>query len=134
MAALFNIIPYLGIYIATIICVLLTLTNSSLGSAIQVGVGLLIIHFLDSNILLPRIVGSKVKINALVTVVGVVAGNMMWGVPGMFLAIPFIAILKIVFEHIEHMEAWAILLGDVTVKKATKPVAKKEEDTDAISE
>jgi len=117
MAALLNIIPYLGIYIATILCMVITLTNSSLGTTIQVGIGLLIVHFLDSNILLPRIVGSKVKINALVTILGVVAGNLIWGVPGMFLAIPIIAIMKIIFEHIEYMQPWALLLGDVTLKK-----------------
>jgi predicted PurR-regulated permease PerM len=128
MAALFNLIPYLGIYIATVICMVLTLTNSSLGTTIQVGIGLLIVHFLDSNILLPRIMGSKVKINALVTILGVVAGNLIWGVPGMFLAIPFIAILKIVFEHIEYMQPWAILLGDVTMKRKTKPVISKGPD------
>jgi predicted PurR-regulated permease PerM len=128
MAALFNLIPYLGIYIATIICMLLTLTNSSLAASIQVGSGLLLVHFLDSNILLPRIMGSKVKINALITILGVVFGNLIWGVPGMFLAIPFIAILKIIFEHIEYMEPWAILMGDVTPKQKQQPVAPKEQD------
>ncbi|MBW8687844.1 AI-2E family transporter [Chitinophaga rhizophila] len=123
MAALFNLIPYFGIYVATILCMLLTLTNSSLAAAIQVGAGLLLVHFVDSNILLPRIMGSKVKINALVTVLGVVSGNLIWGVPGMFLAIPFIAILKIIFEHIESMQPWAILLGDVTLKRKSGTVA-----------
>lgn len=132
MAALFNLIPYLGIYIATIICMVLTLTNSSLATTIQVGSGLLIVHFLDSNILLPRIMGSKVKINALVTILGVVFGNLIWGVPGMFLAIPFIAILKIIFEHIEYMQPWATLLGDVTIKGKKKPVLPK--DPDPVSE
>jgi AI-2 transport protein TqsA len=116
-AALLNIIPYLGIYIAIILCMVITLTNSTLGTTFQVGIGLLVVHFLDSNILLPRIVGSKVKINALVTILGVVAGNLIWGVPGMFLAIPIIAILKIIFEHVEYMQPWALLLGDVTLKK-----------------
>ena len=117
MAAIFNIIPYLGIYVATVISMLLTLTNSSLATTIQVGIGLLVVHFLDSNILLPRIVGSKVKINALVTILAVVAGNLLWGIPGMFLAIPFIAILKIIFENIDQMKPWAILLGDTALKK-----------------
>lgn len=133
MAALFNLIPYLGIYVATIICMLLTLTNSSLAAAIQVGAGLLLVHFLDSNILLPRIMGSKVKINALVTILGVVSGNLIWGVPGMFLAIPFIAILKIVFEHIEYMHPWALLLGDVTLKRKKAPVV-VEKGPDPVSE
>ncbi|MVT12170.1 AI-2E family transporter [Chitinophaga tropicalis] len=129
MAALFNLIPYLGIYMATILCTIITLTNSSLATSLQVAIGLLIVHFLDSNILLPRIVGSKVKINALVTILGVVTGNLIWGVPGMFLAIPLIAILKIIFEHIEYMQPWALLLGDVTIpkKKKEKIISKEPE-------
>jgi AI-2 transport protein TqsA len=117
MAALLNIIPYLGIYIATFISMLITATNSTFGAALQVAIGLLAVHFLDSNVLLPRIVGSKVKINALVTILGVIAGNLVWGVPGMFLAIPAIAIMKIIFENVESLQPWALLLGDVTLKK-----------------
>jgi predicted PurR-regulated permease PerM len=131
MAAILNIIPYLGIYIAIIISMLITLTNSAVPITLQVGICLLLVHFLDSNILLPRIVGSKVKINALVTILGVVAGNLIWGVSGMFLAIPIIAILKIVFEHIEYMQPWALLLGDVTLEKKKVDIKK---DPEVVSE
>lgn len=112
MAAMFNIIPYIGIFTAIVLSMLVTLTSGTFGGALQVGVVLFLVHLLDSNILLPRIVGSKVKINALVTIVGVVLGSMLWGIPGMFLAIPLIAIMKIAFEHIEYLAPWAILLGD----------------------
>jgi predicted PurR-regulated permease PerM len=127
MAALFNIIPYLGIFTAIIISMLVTLTTAvSAIAALQVGIAFFLVHLLDSNILLPRIVGSKVKINALVTIVGVVCGNMLWGIPGMFLAIPIIAIIKIIFERIEPLQPWAILLGDMPSKKKTLPPAKPE--------
>jgi predicted PurR-regulated permease PerM len=131
MAAILNIIPYLGIYIAIVISMLITLTNSAVPTTLQVGICLLLVHFLDSNILLPRIVGSKVKINALVTILGVVAGNLIWGVSGMFLAIPVIAILKIVFEHIDYMHPWALLMGDVTLEKKKLKIDK---DPEAVSE
>lgn len=124
MAAIFNLIPYLGIFTAIVLSMLVTFTTGSLADTIQVGIALLLVHFLDSNILLPRIVGSKVKINALVTIIGVVTGNLLWGVPGMFLAIPIIAIIKIIFEHIDSMQPWAILLGElpaVKKKKRTTP-------------
>ena len=125
MAAVFNIIPYLGIFTAIIHCMVVTLTTSTLGATLQVGIALLIVHFLDSNILLPRIMGSKVKINALVTIIGVVTGNLLWGIPGMFLAIPIIAMLKIIFERIESMQAWAILLGELPAKPKVRPIKKK---------
>nr|WP_295868078.1 AI-2E family transporter [uncultured Chitinophaga sp.] len=120
MAAIFNIIPYIGIFTALIISMLVTLTTGTPISALQVGIALFLIHLLDSNVLLPRIVGSKVKINALVTIVGVVMGNMLWGIPGMFLAIPIIAIIKIVCESVDYMNPWAILLGDEQEEKTEK--------------
>ncbi len=128
MAALFNIIPYLGIFTAIIISMLVTLTTAaSVVVMLQVGIALFLVHLLDSNILLPRIVGSKVKINALVTIVGVVCGSMLWGIPGMFLAIPVIAIMKITFERIDALKPWALLLGDMPAKKKPAPVVKPPE-------
>lgn len=125
MAAIFNLVPYLGIFTAIIISMVVTLTTGNLIGAVQVGLALFLVHLVDSNILLPRIVGSKVKINALVTIIGVVLGNMLWGISGMFLAIPLIAIMKIIFERIEYLSAWAILLGDMPhpKKPPVKPVA-----------
>lgn len=120
MAAIFNIIPYIGIFTALIISMLVTLTTGTPISALQVGIALFLVHLLDSNVLLPRIVGSKVKINALVTIIGVVLGNMLWGIPGMFLAIPIIAIIKIVCESVDYMNPWAILLGDEQKEKTDK--------------
>jgi predicted PurR-regulated permease PerM len=59
-----------------------------------------------------RIVGSRVKINALITILGVVAGGILIGLPGIFLALPTIAILKIIFDRIEDLQPWGLLMGD----------------------
>ena len=64
---------------------------------------------------LPRVVGSKVKINALVTILGVILGEHLWGIAGMFLAIPIIALLKVVFDSVETLNAWGFILGDEIV-------------------
>lgn len=77
MAAIFNIIPYIGIFTALVLSMLVTLTTGTPIAALQVGIALFLVHLLDSNVLLPRIVGSKVKINALVTIIGVVLGNIL---------------------------------------------------------
>ncbi|MEC5144087.1 AI-2E family transporter [Chitinophaga sp. 180180018-2] len=120
MAAIFNIIPYVGILSAAILIIMVTLATGTPFQAVQAGIALFLVHILDSNVLFPSIVGSKVKINALVTIIGVVLGNMLWGIPGMFLAIPTIAIIKIVCENIEQMNPWAILLGDEEKPKKKK--------------
>jgi AI-2 transport protein TqsA len=72
----------------------------------------LIIQFIDNNILVPRIVSSKVQINALISIVVVLMGGGLWGISGMFLSIPFIAVLKIIFDRIDGLKPWGHLLGD----------------------
>jgi predicted PurR-regulated permease PerM len=83
------------------------------------------IHIIDSNVLLPVIVGSKVRINAFITILAVVIGGTVWGISGTFLAIPIIAICKIVFDHVEPLKPWGLLFGDEKDEKQPKPL--KEE-------
>ncbi len=112
LTGLFNIIPYIGIFTALLLSVLITFSTAAIGKVVLVGVTIVVMHLIDSNVLLPVIVGSKVKINALVTILGVIIGEMLWGIPGMFLSIPIIAMFKIIFDRIETLKPWGILLGD----------------------
>jgi predicted PurR-regulated permease PerM len=73
------------------------------------------------------IVGSKVKINPLITVIGVVVGEMIWGISGMFLSIPVIAVMKIVFDRVESLKPWGLLLGEE--EKAVLRAAEVTADT-----
>ena len=112
-AALLNLIPYIGMLIASIFCTLITLTTSeNTSDAIWTLIVLWIVQFFDNNIIMPRVVGSKVKINALFTIIGVLLGGALAGIPGMFLSIPGIAILKVIFERVDHLKPWGMLLGD----------------------
>lgn len=112
-SAVLNIIPYIGIIMGILITSLVTLTTSThLSDIVWIIVCFEIIHFIDSNILMPRIVGSKIRINALVTIVGVVIGGTLIGLPGIFLALPTIAIMKIIFDRIPDLRAWGQLMGD----------------------
>jgi predicted PurR-regulated permease PerM len=117
ITGLFNLIPYIGIFTALLIAVLITFATATGVKVLLVIITIVAMHLIDSNVLLPIIVGSKVKINALMTVIGVVVGEMFWGIPGMFLSIPVIAILKIVFDHVESLQVWGILLGEEEKKK-----------------
>jgi predicted PurR-regulated permease PerM len=128
LTGLLNVIPYIGIFTALAISAIVSLgTSPDSTQAVWVIVTLVVTHLIDSNVLLPLVVGSKVRINALITVLGVVAGEMIWGIPGMFLSIPCIAVLKIVFDHIESLQPWGIILGDEEKKQnklATRLVVK----------
>jgi len=111
--ALLNLIPYVGALIGNLIGVLLTLTSSQELLPIILVLGVIaIVQFLDNNILMPRIVGSKVKINALAAILGVFISGTLAGVSGMFLALPMVAVLKIIFDRSSMFKPWGILLGD----------------------
>ncbi|MDN3658066.1 AI-2E family transporter [Ferruginibacter paludis] len=112
-AAVLNIVPYIGLFTSLVFTVLVTLGNSSsMNEIIWIIVGMETIHFLDANFLMTKIVGSKVKINALMTIVGVVIGGSMIGLPGIFLALPTIAIVNVIFSQIDALKPWSILLSD----------------------
>lgn len=113
IGALLNLIPYIGGLIAIGLYVIIALvTKDSISSVFYVIAIYSVIQFLDNNLIVPKLVGSKVKINALVAIVGVIVGGALWGINGMFLSIPIIAILKVIFDHIESLKPWGFLLGD----------------------
>ena len=96
------------------------ITKEGYGHAIAVVAAYMLIQFIDNHFLLPRIVASKVKVNALVAIVGVLVGNAIGGVAGMFLALPVIAILKIIFDRVPALKPWGLLLGDEEGPRAKK--------------
>ncbi|MEO5643022.1 MAG: AI-2E family transporter [Bacteroidia bacterium] len=112
IAALLNIIPYVGQIVAGSLSVLMALATKESPTYALITLGLFaLIQFIDNNFFLPRIVASKVKLNALISIIVIIAGNLLWGVPGMFLAIPLTAICKVIFDDIKELKAWGFLLG-----------------------
>ena len=111
LTGLINIIPYIGIIIAGLLAGLLSFATGG-NQMIIVLIGYIIIHIIDANIILPLVVGSKVKINALFTFIGLLIGESLWGISGMFLSIPFLAILKIIFENVDNLNPWGRVLGE----------------------
>ncbi|WP_175635070.1 AI-2E family transporter [Pedobacter ghigonis] len=113
IGAILNLLPYIGGIIAIALPVLMaTLTTDGFTTQLLIIASYALIQFIDNNILVPRIVSSKVQINALISIVVVLLGAALWGIPGMFLSIPFIAVLKIVFDRIDGLKPWGKLLGD----------------------
>jgi predicted PurR-regulated permease PerM len=123
MASVLNIIPYLGIYTAIIISMMVTFANSTVNMAFVVGLGMFIVHVFDANVLFPRIIGGRVKMNPFITILAVIVGEYIWGVPGMFLFIPIAGIMKLICERVEGLEAWAYLIG--VEEREIKPKIKK---------
>jgi predicted PurR-regulated permease PerM len=113
IGAILNMIPYIGGIIAILLPVLMaTITKDGFSTQLGVIGAYSLIQFIDNNFLVPNIVSSKVQINALVSILVVLLGGALWGVSGMFLSIPMVAILKIIFDRIEDLKPWGRLLGD----------------------
>jgi predicted PurR-regulated permease PerM len=105
--------------VANIFCMVITLVSSEEPkSVLWVGLVLAVVQIIDNNFTMPWVVGNKVRINALVTIIGVLVGGALCGVPGMFLAIPGLAVLKVIFDAVPHLRPWGILLGDQTPGEA----------------
>jgi len=112
ITGIFNLVPYVGIFSALLISILITFATAGAAKVLLVIIAFVAVHALDGNILMPLVVGSKVKINALFAFIGIVVGEMIWGISGMFLCIPYLAMLKIIFDRVDELKPWGILLGE----------------------
>jgi predicted PurR-regulated permease PerM len=90
----------------------ITFANGEPSQAVTVGIVFIVAHFLDANVILPRVVGGNVKLNPLITIIAVLTGKLVWGIPGMFLFIPLAAIVRIISEKVDSLQPWAILMGE----------------------
>ena len=112
IGAILNLIPYIGGIIAISLPMIMGLITDDPKASIFVILAYLLIQIIDNNFLVPKIVASKVKVNALVSIVVVLIGGALWGISGMFLSIPITAILKVVFDRIDSLEPFGFLIGD----------------------
>lgn len=124
-AALLNIIPYLGPFLGAILPFIFSfLTTDSLFTPLAVVALFTFIQMIESNFLTPKIVGSNVQLNAMITFVGLLVGGAVWGVVGMILIIPIMAILKRTFQLTPSAEPFAHLFGEE--KKLAEPPLKND--------
>jgi predicted PurR-regulated permease PerM len=117
VAGILNLIPYIGILTAALLSLSVALGSpSELSALLGILILFVFVHLIDSNILIPRVVSSKVKINALIAILGIVCGGSLIGIAGMFLALPVIAIMKVIFDRVPSLTSFGYLLGDTIPK------------------
>ena len=113
LCGLLEIVPFVGNLVGNLLTILMSLSQ---GGDINMVVGILVtygvIQFIQSYILEPLVVGAEVNINPLFTIVGLVAGELVWGIPGMILAIPLMGIAKIVCDHVDALKPFGELIGE----------------------
>ncbi len=120
LCGLLEIVPFVGNLVGTLLTILVSMAqggdmNLLLGIVITYG----IIQFIQTYLLEPLVVGREVDINPIATIAGLVAGELLWGIPGMVLAIPVLGICKIVFDNIENLKPFGYLIGEERKRKTT---------------
>lgn len=113
LAALLMLIPYIGIAIGSILPALFAIaTKDSAWYAIGVIGWFQVVQFFEANIITPNIVGSKVSINPLMSIVGLILGGMLFGLAGLILALPMVAMLKVILDSIPSLSHFGFLIGE----------------------
>lgn len=125
LCAVMNLIPYIGIFSATVLASLVTLTTGEPIDALWVIISVIVVNSIDGNIITPKVIGSKVSLNSFVVLFGIIVAESIWGIAGMFLAIPILAILKIVFDSVGDLRPYGFLLGE---ENAPTPLFEKYYD------
>lgn len=113
LAALLLLIPYIGIIIGSLLPAMVALaTKDSAWYSLGV-IGIFgFVQFLEGNFITPKITGSKVSVNAFISIVSLVLFSMLWGTAGMILALPITASLKIIFDHTPRLKPYGFLIGE----------------------
>lgn len=124
LCGLLEIIPFIGNITGTIITVLIAaLHGGNLTLMFGIVITYSIVQFIQGWVLEPLILGPQVKINPLFTIIALVIGDWIWGIPGILLAIPIAAMIKIICDHIEPLKPYGFLIGDmISAKKSENKI------------
>ncbi|HET6994939.1 MAG TPA: AI-2E family transporter, partial [Chitinophagaceae bacterium] len=111
--SLLCIIPYLGMIVGSLVALLVAfMTSDNSWQPLAAFIALWVIHIIDSNLLAPLIVGSRVSLNPLMAIFVLFLFGELWGLPGLFLALPLTAIVKVIFDIVPGLKAYGFLLGE----------------------
>jgi len=113
IASILTFIPYVGILVASLLPISMAwITYNSIWYPLGVVAIFAFVQYLEANLIFPLAVSSRLKINALVTIVSIFTGAIIWGVSGMILFIPFLGILKLVADRTPSLKTLSVVLGD----------------------
>lgn len=112
LAAILTIIPYIGIFIGSFLPILYTLfATDSLFYPLSIALLFGLVQFLEGNFITPNVVGNKVQLNPFSAILALLIGGAVWGPAGMILFIPFLAMLKVVFDAVDGLKPYGFILG-----------------------
>lgn len=120
IAALLTVIPYLGTVLGGLFPVVMALLTADVQTALSAGVVMIVIQTIDNYFIEPNVVGGEVNLNALWSILSIIAGGMIWGVAGMIVFLPLFGIIKIVCDHVAPLKPIGYMLGDTGDKKPSR--------------
>ncbi len=112
LSGFLSLVPYLGIVLAMIPPILVGLGQLEAGDLVVVVICVIGMHLLALNVLYPKLLGSRLKLNPLAVTIALLFWGAVWGAVGLVLAIPITGALKIVIDHVESMKPYADWLGE----------------------
>lgn len=120
IAALLTVIPYLGTVLGGLFPVLMALLTQDVQTALMAALVMVAVQTIDNYFIEPNVVGGEVNLNALWSILSIIAGGMIWGVSGMILFLPLFGIIKIICDHVEALKPIGYLMGEPGGKKPSK--------------
>ncbi|WP_236972352.1 AI-2E family transporter [Membranihabitans marinus] len=113
LAALLLLIPYIGIAIGSILPAVFALVTMDSGwYAVGVLVWFQVVQFFEGNFITPNIVGGKVSVNPMFAIISLLLGSMLFGLPGLILAMPMMAVLKVAMDASPEWSAFGFVIGE----------------------
>jgi predicted PurR-regulated permease PerM len=107
-----SLVPYLGVMLALVPPIFVGLGHVDSGDVLIIVVTVLSLHLIALNVLYPRFLGKRLKLNPLAVTIGLLVWGGLWGGMGILLAIPITAALRIVFAHVESLKPYGVWLGE----------------------
>lgn len=113
ISAVMTIIPYIGIMISSLLPITVTwLETASFLQPVGIIVVFVTVQYLEANLIFPYVVGRFVHLNTFVTIIAMMVGGLIWGVAGMILFVPLLAILRVIATHYPELKTWEDFLGN----------------------
>jgi len=112
LSGFLSLVPYLGIVLAMVPPILIGLGQLEPGDLVIVAICVVGLHLFALNVLYPKMLGSRLKINPLAVTIALLFWGAVWGAIGLLLAIPITGAIKIIFDHVEPMKPYADWLGE----------------------
>jgi predicted PurR-regulated permease PerM len=115
VASLLNIVPYIGVLVGSLLPITMALlTHGDFSYVLAVAAVPVFVQFLDNNFITPYVLGSSVSLNPLTAVIALIAGAMIWGMPGMILCMPVVGMIKVICDHVDELKPYGYIIGEET--------------------